>query len=75
MLEQSQPTAITQRLPDLAAMIHAYAVVVTDGRRMRRRVYLGLAAVEKAVHRARDRGDRAGLVLVRLTPVQRGEGR
>jgi hypothetical protein len=46
----------------------AYAVVVI-GKAARRHVFFGLPAAQRAVDRARARGDFADLVLVRLVPV------
>ncbi|MDZ4234794.1 MAG: hypothetical protein U1C73_13795 [Dietzia sp.] len=47
-----------------------YAVLVETGAgRYRRRLFLTLASAERAVERARDRGQYSWLVLVTLTPT------
>jgi len=46
----------------------SYAVLVR-GKSVRRHLYFNLPAAERAVKRARTRGDRADLVLVKLVPV------
>lgn len=46
----------------------AYAVVVI-GKAARRHVFFGLPSAQRAVDRARARGDFADLVLVKLIPV------
>lgn len=50
----------------------SYAVLVR-GASVRRHLYFNLPAAERAVRRARDRGDRAELLLVELVPVAGGE--
>jgi len=47
---------------------HSYAVLVR-GKSVRRHLYFNLPAAERTVKRARERGDRADLVLVQLVPV------
>lgn len=48
-----------------------YALAVETGNgRYRRRLFLTLAAAENAVERARDRGQYAEIILVRLVPVE-----
>nr|WP_146177679.1 hypothetical protein [Sphaerisporangium cinnabarinum] len=46
----------------------SYAVLVR-GKTVRRHLYFNLPAAERAVRRARSRGDRADMVLVKLVPV------
>ncbi len=46
----------------------AYAVLVR-GRSVRRHLYFNLPGAQRAVERARARGDRADMVLVQLVPV------
>lgn len=61
--------------PDSAAAVffrHSYAVLVR-GKSVRRHLYFNLPAAERAVKRARERGDRADLVLVQLVPVDARE--
>lgn len=50
------------------AFRNCYAVLVR-GKTVRRHLYFSLAAAERAVKRAHDRGDQASLVLVMLVPV------
>ena len=47
---------------------NSYAVLVR-GRTVRRHLYFNLPAAQRAVERARARGDQADMVLVRLVPV------
>src|SRR3954454_11421773 len=55
--------------PEMVARFKdAYAVLVI-GKAARRHVFFGLPAAQRAVDRARARGDYAELVLVRLEPV------
>jgi hypothetical protein len=49
------------------------AVVDTSQGKPRRRIFLTLAAAEKAVFRARMNGHRASVVLCKLIPVNGGE--
>lgn len=49
----------------------AYGVLIIS-KAVRRHMYFGLAAAQKAVDSARARGDRAELLLVRIVPVVRG---
>ena len=54
----------------VSAIEHAHAVVVeTPGGRVNRRLYLSLHSAEKALDRARERGDAATMLLVELVPV------
>lgn len=46
----------------------SYAVLVR-GKTVRRHIYLNLPAATRTVARARARGDRADMILVRLVPV------
>ena len=48
---------------------HAYAVVVHNGDRWNRRIYLSLRSATQAVDRARDRGAAPFLELVELIPA------
>lgn len=48
-----------------------YAVLVR-GKTVRRHLYFNLPAAERAVRRARGRGDQADMVLVQLVPIGRG---
>lgn len=43
--------------------------VLVRGKSVRRHLYFNLPAAERAVRRARARGDRADMVLVQLVPV------
>lgn len=57
--------------PDSDAAVffrHSYAVLVR-GKSVLRHLYFNLPAAERTVKRARERGDRADLVLVQLVPV------
>lgn len=49
----------------------SYAVLVR-GKSVRRHLYFNLPAAERAVRRARGRGDKADLLLVELVPVRAG---
>lgn len=50
--------------------VAGYAMLLHTGHgRYRRRLFLTLAAAERAVDRARDRGQYAELILVRVVPV------
>lgn len=49
----------------------SFAVLVR-GKSIRRHLYFNLPAAERAVKRARARGDRADLLLVELVPVRGG---
>lgn len=52
------------------AAIPAYVLIVkTPGAHISRRVYLTLAAADRAAHRAQNRGHAATLELARLTPA------
>ncbi len=71
--QASGPVAIVA--PDSApglAFRNAYGVLVR-GKSVRRHLYLSLSAAERTVKRARERGDRADLVLVQLVPVDARE--
>lgn len=68
----AQPDEITRAAS--AAFDDAHAVIVS-GRTIRRHLYFNLPAAERAVKRARARGDDAAMVLVRLVPVAGGETR
>lgn len=62
-------TPPSKHAAEVAARVQdAYAVLVV-GKASRRHVFFGLPAAERAVERARARGDRADMVLVRLCPV------
>ena len=52
----------------------SFAVLVR-GKSVRRHLYFNLPAAERAVKRARARGDRADLLLVELVPVREGGAR
>lgn len=52
----------------LEAFRHSYAVLVR-GKSVRRHLYFSLPAAARTVQRAKDCGDRADLVLVKLLPV------
>ena len=55
---------------DVLAAVTGYALAVETGNgRYRRRLFLTLAAAENAVRRARERGQYAEVVLVRVVPV------
>lgn len=65
----SRPTAIVSPDSDAAVFFrHCYAVLVR-GKSVRRHLYLSLSAADRTVQRARERGDRADMVLVQLVPV------
>ena len=76
------PTNPAPSLSDLVEVRHdddaaevffrtSYAVLVR-GKSVRRHLYFNLPAAERAVRRARGRGDRADLLLVELVPVVGG---
>lgn len=48
---------------------NSYAILVR-GKTVRRHMYFNLPAAERAVNRARARGDRAEMILVQLVPVR-----
>lgn len=55
---------------DVLAAVTGYALAVETGNgRYRRRLFLTLAAAQNAVNRARERGQYAEVVLVRVVPV------
>lgn len=63
------PETDIERTRNVVSRFHdAYAVVVI-GKAARRHVFFGLPSAQRAVDRARARGDFADLVLVKLTPV------
>lgn len=67
--EPSNPNSTATHDSVLAAAA-GYAVLVETGEgRYRRRLFLTLAAAERAVRRARERGQYAELILVRVVPV------
>ncbi len=55
-----------------SAFRNCFAVLVR-GKSVRRHLYFNLPAAERTVKRARERGDRADLVLVQLVPVDARE--
>lgn len=68
----NNPTATdsTRRDESSLAPVAGYAMLLHTGHgRYRRRLFLTLAAAERAVERARDRGQYAELILVRVVPV------
>lgn len=56
---------------DVRAAVTGYALAVETGSgRYRRRLFLTLSAAENAVRRARERGQYAEVILVRVVPVE-----
>lgn len=67
-----EPATLPTFTPEAAAaLVHAVPVVVTHtfAERHVRRVHLTLAAAQRAVERAEDRGQTAYIVLSRIVPV------
>lgn len=63
-------TQSTPRSDAALAAVAGYALAVETGNgRYRRRLFLTLAAAENAVDRARQRGQYAEIILVRVVPV------
>lgn len=61
----------TRHQADPRAAVAGYALAVETGNgRYRRRLFLTLAAAENAVARARQRGQYAEIILVRIVPVE-----
>lgn len=61
----------TRDQADVVSAVTGYALAVETGAgRYRRRLFLTLAAAENAVSRARERGQYAEIILVRLVPVE-----
>lgn len=68
------PVSAEQSLSELRARATGYAVLVEHpAGKYRRRLYLTLAAAERAKGRATARGQYAAVILVRLVPVTGGE--
>lgn len=62
--------AILPRPLPAEAIAHAHAVLVsTPSGKYARRLFLSLHAADKAMQRARDRGQTAACVMVELVPV------
>lgn len=74
---EAEQCHIAGRVPSpvaVAAFEHAHAVVVeTSAGRVNRRLYFSLHSAEKALGRARDRGDDASILVVKLVPIVGGE--
>ena len=62
-------SAVTVGMSAETYFTNCHAVLVF-GKVARRRLYFSLHSAERAVERARARGDRADMVLVQLVPVQ-----